>query len=279
MEGGQVRYLRAGTGPPVLLVHGLLGYSFSWRFTIPALAQRHTVFALDLPGIGFSQRRPEMDCSMTAAAARLLRFLDAVGIPTTDLVGNSHGGALSILAAAAAPERIRKLVLVAPVNPWSSQGRVLIDIFSSAPGAAAFRRGHRLLKPVHGILLARMYGDRRRISPGTIEGYAAPMDIPGSEDYLLKTVACWLADLPKLEAALPQVSAPTLLVWGSRDGAVYPESAEEVGRRLPGSRLRFIKGAGHLPFEEFPDHFNRLVLDFLLSLPTDLRNFCAAAAV
>jgi pimeloyl-ACP methyl ester carboxylesterase len=264
VEGARVRYLKAGSGPPLVLVHGLLGYSFSWRYNIAALAERHTVYALDLPGIGFSERRPEMDCSMTAAGARLLQFFDAVGIDRTDLVGSSHGGGLAIFAAASSPQRFRRLVLVAPANPWSSQGRVLIDIFSSAAGAQAFRRGHHLLRPIHGVLLARMYGDRRRIRPGTIEGYAAPMAIPGSEDYLLGTVACWNADLAKLEDALARIAGiPALLLWGSRDGAVYPESAPEVARRLPHARLVFMKRAGHLPYEEFPQAFNRLVMDFL----------------
>jgi pimeloyl-ACP methyl ester carboxylesterase len=264
IECARVRYLKAGSGPAVVLVHGLLGYSFSWRFNMGALAERHTVYALDLPGVGFSERRPQMDCSMTAAAARLLQFLDLTGISKTHLVGSSQGGAICVYAAAAEPQRFSKLVLVAPANPWSSQGRVLIDIFSSAAGAEAFRRGHHLLRPVHGVLLARMYGDRHRIRPGTIEGYAAPMGIPGTADYLLSVVACWNADLGRLETALRKIKdIPTLLLWGSRDGAVYPESGAEVARRLPAAELVFIKGAGHLPYEEFPERFNRVVGEFL----------------
>lgn len=264
VEGARVRYLKAGSGPALLLVHGLLGYSFSWRLNINALAHHRAVYALDLPGIGFSERRPQMDCSMSGAAKRLLKFMDALGIAEAELIGSSHGGSLGILGAALAPQRFSRLVLVGPANPWSSQGRVLVDIFSSAAGAEAFRRGHHLLKPIHGVLLARMYGDRARIRPGTVEGYAAPLEIPGSADYLLGVVACWNADLSKMEDALRKIShIPTLLIWGSKDGAVYPESAAELVKRLPRAELVFMKRAGHLPYEEFPDEFNRLVCDFL----------------
>src|SRR5271165_6396538 len=79
-DSPRMRYLSAGSGPALLLVHGLLGYSFSWRFTIPALAQHATVYAIDLLGTGFSDRPPGMDCSFKASAQRLLQFMDKAGL-------------------------------------------------------------------------------------------------------------------------------------------------------------------------------------------------------
>ncbi len=117
LDGARMRYLYAGSGPALLLVHGLLGYSFSWRFSIPTLAQHATVYAVDLLGTGFSDRPPDLDCSFRASAQRLLRFMDTTGIANCDLLGTSHGGAVSMMLAALAPERIRRLILVDPVNP------------------------------------------------------------------------------------------------------------------------------------------------------------------
>src|SRR3954463_4671951 len=123
MVGGhRMRYLRAGSGSPLLLVHGLLGYSFSWRFNVPALSAIRTLYAPDLLGTGFSDRPPDMDCSGRACAKRLLEFMDQVGIESVDLLGTSHGGGIAVLMAAMAPQRVRKLVLAAPVNPWSKHG-------------------------------------------------------------------------------------------------------------------------------------------------------------
>ena len=94
LDGLSCRYQRAGSGPALLLVHGLMGYSFSWRYTIPALAHQATVYALDLPGTGFSDRSADMDCGQAASAKRLLSFMDQAGIASCDLLGTSHGGAL-----------------------------------------------------------------------------------------------------------------------------------------------------------------------------------------
>ena len=98
LDGYRMRYLRAGSGPPLLLLHGLLGYSFSWRFTIPALAGKATLYAVDMPGVGFSDRPPNSDGSLRAHAERLVRFLDGVGVASFDLLGTSHGGAVAMMA-------------------------------------------------------------------------------------------------------------------------------------------------------------------------------------
>jgi pimeloyl-ACP methyl ester carboxylesterase len=73
----------------------------------------------------------------------------------------------------------------------------------------------------------------------------------------------WEKDLTALRAAIPRIKARTLLIWGTRDGAVDMKSSEPLKAALPGSKLEIIEGAGHLPFEETPEIFNRLVLEFL----------------
>ena len=89
--GHRVHYLRAGSGPPVVLLHGLLAHSFSWRFSVPALAPHFTVYVPDVLGIGFSDRVPGLDCSMRASAQRMVNFFDALELRQFDLVGTSHG--------------------------------------------------------------------------------------------------------------------------------------------------------------------------------------------
>ena len=73
---GRLRFLRAGSGPPLVLLHGLLGYSFSWRFNLAELARHRTVFAVDQLGTGFSDRPSSIDCSMHGVASRTLAFLE-----------------------------------------------------------------------------------------------------------------------------------------------------------------------------------------------------------
>src|SRR4030088_3580659 len=83
-DGARMRYLRAGSGPALILLHGLLGYSFSWRYTMPALAPYATVYALDLLGAGFSDRPRGIDHSMRGTARRVLKFAENLGIESFD---------------------------------------------------------------------------------------------------------------------------------------------------------------------------------------------------
>jgi len=263
VDGCRVRYLRAGAGPPLVLVHGLLGYSFSWRYNIPALAQHRTVYALDLPGMGFSERKQGLDVSFRASASRLHRFMSAVGIGAAELVGSSHGGALAMVAASLDPDRIRQLVLVSPVNPWSSQGVLLTRVLSLL-GAAAFRCVYSLVRIRGRKHLEAMYGDPRRIPPGTLEGYAAPLAVTGTCEHLHRVVCGWQDGVRQVLGALPTIAhIPTFLIWGELDRAVYPQSAYSLYRHFKSARLHIFRGAGHIPYEEVPWEFNRAVVNFL----------------
>ena len=269
IEGARMRYLRAGSGPALILLHGLLGYSFSWRYTMPALAPYAAVYAPDMMGAGFSDRPSGIDHSMRGTARRLLRFIKGLGIASCDLLGTSHGGAVAMIAAAEclgkdSGLRIRRLVLVAPVNPYSAHGRRLAPFFGSNFGAALFRLSIARMNFLYPYWHARMYGDRSRIPAGTLEGYVAPLAKPGLFEHALSIVRTWTEDLRELETTLPKLaSIPTLLMWGGKDSAVYASSAAELAKYFPNSRLIVFPGVGHLPYEECPEEFNRTLIEFL----------------
>jgi pimeloyl-ACP methyl ester carboxylesterase len=262
---GRIRYLTGGSGPALVLVHGLLGYSFSWRFNLPHLVRRFTVFAPDLPGSGFSEYRSTLDGSLQQTAEALQQFMVALRIGECDMLASSHGGATALMwaAGAGAPPRARRMVLVAPVNPWSSTRRWLIPLLGSRVGAALFRRGAPHLAFTHSYWLNRLYGDPRRLSPETLAGYSAPLALPHGYERALAVLRTWRADLRLLERSLSRVRVPTLLVWGTLDRAVLPSSAVTLRDALPDARLTWMEGAGHLPYEECPQVFNRIVEEFL----------------
>jgi pimeloyl-ACP methyl ester carboxylesterase len=133
-----------GTPASVILLHGLLGYSFSWRFTMPALAPYATVYAPDMMGAGFSDRAPGIDHSMRGTARAFCSLL-ANGWELLRLIcWGLRGGAVAMMAAAEclsgnAGLHLRRLVLVAPVNPYSAHGRWLAPFAGSNLGAPLFR--------------------------------------------------------------------------------------------------------------------------------------------
>jgi len=269
MDGARLRYLRAGSGPALILLHGLLGYSFSWRYTMPALAPYATVYAPDLMGAGFSDRPPGLDHSLRGTALRTLRFLRNLGISSCGLVGTSHGGAVAMMMAAHcltedAGVTVRRLVLVSPVNPYSAHGRLLAPMIGSPIGSALFRVVIARMSFLYTYWHARMYGDRRRIRPGTLEGYKAALAKPGLFEHGLGIVSTWTRDLRELQETLPKLAGiPTLLMWGSKDTAVYAASAAPLAKHFSNCQTIIFPGIGHLPYEECPEEFNRALIEFL----------------
>jgi pimeloyl-ACP methyl ester carboxylesterase len=269
IDGARMRYLRAGSGPPLILLHGLLGYSFSWRYTMPALVPYATVYAPDMMGAGFSDRPAGLDHSMRGNARRLLRFVERLGISSFDLLGTSYGGAVAMMAAAECLRnnsslRVRKLVLVAPVNPFSPHGKNLAPFFGSNFGSACFRFVAPQMSFLYPYVHARLYGDRDRIPAEALEGYTAPLAKPGLFEHPLSIVRTWTKDLRELQAALPKLaSVPVLLLWGGKDPAVYASSAPSLAKHFPNSTLTIFPEIGHLPYEECPDQFNRALIEFI----------------
>ncbi|MGA8437991.1 MAG: alpha/beta hydrolase [Candidatus Sulfotelmatobacter sp.] len=269
MDGAHLRYVRAGSGPALILLHGLLGYSFSWRYTMPALAPYATVYAPDMMGAGFSDRPVGIDHSMRGTARRVLQFVARLGITSFDLLGTSRGGAVAMMAAAECLSgnvgpHLRRLILVAPVNPYSAHGRWLAPFAGSNLGMPLFRFGLGRMSFLYPYFHARLYSDRSRIPAGTLEGYTAPLAKPGLFEHALSIVQTWTRDLRELEAALPTLAdIPTLFMWGSEDSAVYASSAKPLGKYFANSKLVVFPGIGHLPYEECPREFNRELIEFL----------------
>jgi pimeloyl-ACP methyl ester carboxylesterase len=270
IDGVNWRYLTAGSGPPLLLIHGFMGYSYSWRFNIGPLSKHFSVWALDLPGCGFSQRTNGGECTLTGDAERVLAFMAHFGIEDADIVGSSRGGGLAMVLAAIAARRnqlrrVRRLVLVSPINPWSSHGKVLTRLLASTLGGLYIVHVQPRMRIISRRYFTALYGDPKRIAPGAFEAYAAGMETPGSFEHLSRILRSWHDDLAAVSDALPDMaSLPTLLLWGSRDRAVYPSSIHQLQRHLNNSALVMFPGAGHMPYEEVPEEFNRVLCDFLL---------------
>jgi haloacetate dehalogenase len=269
LAGGRMRYLKAGSGPALILIHGLMGYAFSWRFTIPALAPHATVYAIDNLGAGFSPSAEGLDCTLRATAERVLQFAELLGISSFDLLGTSHGGGVAMIAAAICTERpdprLKRLVLVDPINPWSPHGRWLSPFFSRPFGSFVFRNTIERWRVLDHLWLRRLFGDGAKIPPDSLEGYRMPARKNKAFLYGRQVIHTWTEDLHELEIALPKIrDYPTLMIWGSRDRAVSVESAEPLRRNFRNCRLVVFDGVGHLPYEEAPEDFNRALVEFLV---------------
>jgi 4,5:9,10-diseco-3-hydroxy-5,9,17-trioxoandrosta-1(10),2-diene-4-oate hydrolase len=260
-----IHYITAGAGHPLLLFHGLIGSSQTWRQNIGFLAQDARVYAVDLFNMGKSERIPGLDASLEATADRLVAFMDALGIPEADIAAHSHGGAIAMMLAARHPDRVSKLILFAPANPFCESVGPRIRFFQTRLGGWLGRRVPLLPRLVHVKALGRMYGDPSRVAEGTLEYYTEGLNIPGTMDHVMQIIRRWFIDMGLLQSALSGLAGkPTLLIWGDRDRAVSLLSAHRLQRILTQSKLLIVEGAGHLPFEEMPDTCNHAMHDWLV---------------
>ncbi len=264
VEGARVHYQRAGEGSPLLLLHGLVGSGRNWRQNVDVLSRFATVYAIDLINMGESQRVPGLDAGLEATADRIVAMMDVLGLETADIAAHSHGGAVAMMLAARHPDRVRKLVLFAPANPFCDAGRQLIRFYNTRAGVWFARRIPKLPRRLHAMALGRMYGDPARVAEGTLETYTDGMMVPGTVEHVLRIVAGWYEDMRVLRSELAKlVAKPALLVWGDRDRAVTLPSAERLRQMMPMAKLVVIPGAGHLPFAEMPDACNAAMVDWL----------------
>ncbi|QEE27023.1 alpha/beta fold hydrolase [Terriglobus albidus] len=264
VDGIAVHYRVAGTGRPLLLLHGLLADGQTWRRNLKDLARHSTVYAVDLFNMGKSQRVAGLDASLEATADRIARLMDSLGLDEADIAGHSHGGALAMMLAARHTHRVGKLVLFAPANPFCGHGARNARFFATPLGAWLGRRVPQWPGLLHRAALRRMYGEPSRIIDGTLACYTEHLSIPGTMDHLLAIVRSWGSDMRRLKKVMNQLAdVPALLIWGDRDRAVSLPSAQLLAKEMHHAELLVLHGVGHLPFEEQPEVCNRAIARWL----------------
>ena len=266
VDGAKIHYQRAGSGRPLLLLHGLVGSAKNWRRNINFLARDSSVYAIDHFNMGQSERVPGLNAGLEATADRLAALMDALGLDEADIAAHSHGGAVAMMFAARHPARVRRLILFAPANPFCDLGNQLLRFYQTRFGIWFARRIPFLPRMLKATALSRMYGDPSRVPPDALDGYTQGLDIPGTIDHVIQIVQRWFVDMGLLRNALTRLPAkPTLLIWGDRDRAVGLSSARELQRTLQLSQLIVLPGVGHIPFEETPDICNQAMRDWLIN--------------
>ncbi len=267
--GLPIRYLAAGEGPPLVLLHGAGDNALDWRWVMPTLAATHRVYAPDLPGSPDSAR-PAADYSPAFFGRFVASFLDALGIGRATFVGNSLGGLIALRLALSEPARVRALVLVdsaglgRAVNPAFTSvnvpglGEAAMPFWRTPIGAhqRAWGRTALLFARPPGSVPREWLAEQRRLaqSPGYLEAHLsvlrALVDPGGQREVLLDR--------------LPLLEIPTLVVWGERD-RVFPRSqAKRAAARLREGSLALIPDCGHMPHVECPDRFLAVLDRFFL---------------
>ena len=251
---------------PAVLVHGLGGSATNWTDLMGLLQDRLDSAAIDLPGFGWSPPPPGHDYSLAAHARAVIGFLEAEGTTPVHLFGNSLGGTVSVLVAAARPDLVRTLTLVSPALP------VLRPRMSNAhlPALAAPWVGQRLARrlgrfPVESRVkatLALCFADPSRVPPERFAEAVEEADRRARLDHesdamiasLRSLIVAYLRRRPfSLWDEAAHITAPTLLVYGLRDKLVDPRTSTRAARTIPDARLMLLPDSGHVAQMEHPD--------------------------
>src|SRR5215218_2265675 len=269
IAGLPIRYLAAGEGPPLVLLHGAGDNSLDWRWVILDLAATRRVYAPDLPGSPDSAR-PVVDYSPAFFERFAVGFLDALGIGRAAFVGNSLGGLVALRLALSEPARVTALVLVdgaglgRAVNPAFTTvnvpllGEAAIPFWRTPVGAYQRAWGRTALLFAHppGSVPREWLAEQCRLalSPGYLEAHLTA----------LRALVGPFGQREVLVDRLGLLETPTLVVWGKRD-RVFPRSqAKRAVARLREGSLALIPDCGHMPHVECPDRFLRALDGFLL---------------
>lgn len=263
IAGYRTHYVVAGSGPPLVLVHGVGGSLVSYQRNIAELAAVARVYALDLPGHGHSPA-PETDYRVEEGAAFVGAFIREVCGGPAALVGLSAGGLMCALAAAEQPELVTRLVLVSSAGfgrrvswPLRALTLPLVGRFVETPTA----------DQVRGALERQVY-DPATITAELVEAVYDVWRQPGNRRAFLCSLRSNLSLLGvrrwrrHLRTA-SKLAMPVLIIWGKNDRTIPVRYAYRAVRKVAGARLHIFDRCGHMPPFERAAEFNRLVAEFL----------------
>jgi pimeloyl-ACP methyl ester carboxylesterase len=267
VEGRAVNTIQLGSGPPLVLVHGLSGCWPNWLEQMAVFAPERRVLALDLPGFGHSPGDAG-DISMPGYARLLDRLLDQLGLERAAIVGNSMGGLIAAELAAAFPERVERLVLVSPAGLSTYANRL------TTRAMPVVRRLEQVL--ALGAAWTASNSDsiatRPRMRELALKGVVAhPSRLPaalaaeqirgaGTDGFMGALEAILEFDLAE---RLPLIKCPSLVVWGTKDRLITVRDADRFAELIPGARKVVYEDTGHMAMLERPESFNPLLREFL----------------
>ncbi len=257
--GIATHYLRAGSGDPVIMLHGSgpgVSATANWQYNIPALAEQFLVLAPDIVGFGDTERPADVVYSLRTWTDHVWAFLDANGIGAASIVGNSLGGRIALQMATDEPDRITKMVLMGSPGVGMTLTEGLAALRSYRPSPDAMRDMLRSYFAVNPALITDDLVDIRyeaSVANGAFEAYSAMFNDPRHKG----------SELGITEAEVREITTPTLLIHGREDKVVPLAVSITMLGLLPNADLHVFSACGHWTQIERADEFSALVASFL----------------
>ena len=237
VHGHKLVYIKKGSGPAIVMIHGWGSNLAAWSHQIDVLAPHHTVYSIDLIGHGLSDK-PDIDYTPLDFLDHVSGWMDAVGLKSATFMGCSMGGGISIGMAIDYPQRVERLILVDALPPQRFKRQSALD-------------GGGEKKSVEPVV------------PTVQERLAVPDEMPATPVRLMsrmnRNFGLWGAYADKV----PAIRQPTLIIWGDNDPAIPLKYGRILNDEIPGSKLVIIPEGRHTPMKHKPDETNRAIKEFL----------------
>ena len=272
VDGHPVGLTITGSGAPIVLLHGIGRDRTDWFRVSPALAERHTVYAVDIEAFGLSEAWGER-ITLASMAHMVRRTLAAVGErrPVV-LIGNSMGGAVALRMHADDPSAIRALVLVSPAG-FGADASIGLRLMTVPGLGEVLQRWHMAAAVLE---VRSLFADAALATREMAEATAQRMRRPGARRHYLQVIR----DLGAFRGVRPEwrrevllslaaAGTPTLVVWGDRDRVLPYRHLDAVSATVPHAHPVTLPGLGHVPQLEAPEQFLEAATAFLDALPED----------
>jgi len=264
-----VIYRVAGSGPPVVLIHGMINSSVHWESVALRLADSYTVIAPDLIGHGDSAT-PRGDYSLGAHAAGIRDLLAAIGVDSATIVGHSLGGGIAMVFFYQFPQRVERLALISSGGLGHEVSPLLRG--AALPGASALLAlaAHRSVPAalMHASERLRRRGSSKGVYLRAIARALQPLERAGAREAFLQTLRSVIDVRGQRVSALDRLylledAMPTMVVWGGRDHTIPVLHGRRTHEAVPGSRFEILPRAAHFPNLEDPEGLAAVLRDFL----------------
>ena len=248
----KIRYLDGGSSSGnIVLIHGLGGFAERWAAVMPILSKKYRVIAPDLPGYGYSDK-PSTDYTPEFFLKFIFDFLDGLGIKKTSMIGTSLGGQIVAECAITQSKMIEKIVLSSPAGIMKTSTPTL-DAYSMA----ALYPSHDTVKTAY-----EMMTGSKNVTTESIDGFIKRMTQPNAKMAFMSTILA-LKNSPPITDRLPNITVPTLLIWGKQDTMIPVKYANDFVSSIKNCQLEIMENCGHTPHIEEPVKFSQTVLNFL----------------
>lgn len=270
LQGVNIAYREVGKGRPVLMLHGIASFSYTWNLMIEKMSGNFRYIMVDLKGLGYSEKETDNKLSPFDQSSIISDFIEHFNLKDILLIGHSMGGAVALLSVfdKAISKRVTELVIIDSAGMFLKIPDFVADFLSTAEDRIIMKYASARPDVLPRFILSELYYDYSKIQLELIDQYSQAYALPGAKKCMIASLRQLLiSNFADFYSRLQKLTMRTLIIWGEEDRVIEIEDAYHFKNAIPHSVLKIIPACGHSPQEECPEETAAVILDFLEHVP------------